>query len=54
LALAETQLIRAEQTVEEARAALAQLLGVAASGGLVQSGNLLQIPPEAGAGAARR
>src|SRR6185436_5476346 len=52
VALAETQLIRAEQTVEEARAALAQLLGVAASEVSLQSGNLLQIPPEAGAGAA--
>ena len=49
LALAETQLIRAEQTVEESRAALAQLLGVAPADISVQSGNLLQIPPEAGA-----
>src|SRR5712691_9976559 len=47
LALAETQLIRAEQAVEEARAALAQLLGVAPADVSVLSGNLLQLPPEA-------
>jgi outer membrane protein len=46
LALAETQLIRAEQAVEEARAALSQLLGVAPAEISVQSGNLLQLPPE--------
>jgi outer membrane protein len=48
LALAETQLIRAEQAVDEARAALAQLLGVAPADIRLQSGNLLQLPPEAG------
>jgi outer membrane protein len=48
LALADTQLIRAEQAVEEARAALAQLLGVAPADISVESGNLLQLPPEAG------
>ncbi|HTM49432.1 MAG TPA: TolC family protein [Bryobacteraceae bacterium] len=49
LALAETQVIRAEQSVEEARAALAQLLGVPPAQVSVQSGNLLQTPPETGA-----
>jgi len=48
LALAETQLSRAEQAVDEARAALAQLLGVAPADIRLQSGNLLQLPPEAG------
>jgi len=47
LALAETQLIRAEQAVDESRAALAQLLGVAPADVSVLSGNLLQLPPEA-------
>jgi outer membrane protein len=44
LALAGTQLIRAEQAVDEARAALAQLLGVAPAEISVQPGNLLQTP----------
>src|SRR5438445_9228846 len=47
LALAETQLIQAEQAVDESRAALAQLLGVAPADVSVLSGNLLQLPPEA-------
>src|SRR5437899_3271117 len=47
LALAETQLIRAEQAVDESRAALAQLLGVASADVSLLSGKLLQLPPEA-------
>jgi outer membrane protein len=48
LALAETQLIRAEQAVDEARAALGQLLGVAPAQISAEAGNLLQLPAEAG------
>src|SRR5262249_51233753 len=40
------QLIRAEQAVDEARAALAQLLGAGPAEISVQSGNLLRLPPE--------
>ena len=47
LALAETQLIRAEQAVDESRAALAQLLGVSPADVSLLSGKLLQLPPEA-------
>lgn len=44
LALAETQLIQAEQAVEVSRASLAQLLGVPV--GAVEPGRLLELPPE--------
>jgi outer membrane protein len=50
MALADTQLIRAEQAVEEARAALAQLLGVAPAQVSIEAGNLLQLSAEAGEG----
>jgi outer membrane protein TolC len=46
LALAETQLIQAEQAAEVARAALAQLLGVAPQTIAIQPGPLLQLPSE--------
>jgi outer membrane protein TolC len=46
LALARTQLIQAEETVQVARAALAQLLGVAFETIAIQSGPLLQLPRE--------
>ncbi len=46
LALAETQLIRAEEAVEVSRATLAQLLGVAPRSISMQPGPLLQLPPE--------
>jgi outer membrane protein len=50
MALADTQLIRAEQAVDEARAALAQLLGVAPAQVSIEAGNLLQLSAEAGEG----
>jgi outer membrane protein TolC len=46
LALAETQAIRAEQSVDVSKAALAQLLGVSGQSLSLQSGPLLQPPPE--------
>jgi outer membrane protein len=46
MALAETQLIRAEQAVEEARAALAQLLGLPPAQISIAAGNLLQLSAE--------
>jgi outer membrane protein TolC len=46
MALAQTQLIQAEQAVDVAKAALSQLLGVPASGIQVAPGPLLEIPPE--------
>jgi len=46
LALAETQLIRAEQAVEVGRAALSQVLGIPPAQISVQSGKLLDLPPE--------
>ena len=46
LALAETQLIRAEQAVAVSKAALAQLLGVSGQSLSPQSGPLLQPPPQ--------
>ena len=46
LALAQTQLIRAEETVDVGRAALAQLLGVPPQTITIQSGPLLQLPSE--------
>jgi len=46
LALAQTQLIKAEDTVEFGRAALAQLLGVQPATITIQSGPLLQLPSE--------
>lgn len=46
LALAQTQLIQAEQTVDVARAALAQLLGIPAQTITIQSGPLLQLPSD--------
>jgi outer membrane protein len=45
LALAETQLIQAEQAVEVGRASLAQLLGVTPSTISLRPGSLLQVPP---------
>ena len=51
LALAETQLIQAEQAVEVSRAALGQLLG--APPGAVAPGPLLDLPPEQPAAACR-
>jgi outer membrane protein TolC len=45
LALAETQLIRAEQSVDVSMAALAQLLGVSPQSISTQPGPLLQLPP---------
>src|SRR5207253_3007801 len=44
LAVAETQLIQAEEAVEVGRAALAQLLGVSPQTIAVQSGPLLELP----------
>ena len=44
LALARTQLIQAQEAVEVARAALAQLLGIASEAITIQSGPLLQLP----------
>src|SRR5207248_163771 len=52
LALAETQLIRAEQAVEVGRAALAQVLGVAAGELQIQQGRFLDPAPDSGALAA--
>lgn len=46
LAFAETQLVRAEQAAEVARAALADLLGVPAAQIVVQHGPLLGAPPQ--------
>jgi outer membrane protein TolC len=46
LALAETQLIRAQQAVDVGRAALAQLLGISPQSLSVQPGPLLQPPPQ--------
>ncbi len=46
LALAETQLIRSEEAVEVSRAALAQLLGVPPQSVAVESGPLVQLPPQ--------
>jgi outer membrane protein len=46
LALAQTQLIRAEQAVDVSRAALAQFLAVAPESILVEAGPLLQPPPD--------
>lgn len=45
LALAETQLIRAEQAVEEARAGLAQLLGIPSGSVQIDADRLLREPP---------
>ncbi|MBI3683468.1 MAG: TolC family protein [Acidobacteria bacterium] len=45
-ALAETQLIQAEQAVAVARAALAQFLGVAPAQAGAAAGKLLEMPPE--------
>ena len=45
-ALAETQLIQAEQAATVARASLGQLLGVAGSEVAVAAGRLLELPPE--------
>ena len=45
LALAETQSIQAEQSVEVARAALGQVLGVAAATITIDPGALLKLPP---------
>jgi outer membrane protein len=47
LAFAETQLVRAEESVEVARAALASLLGLPSAQVAVQPGPLLQLPPQA-------
>ena len=47
LAFAETQLARAEEAVEVARAALAALLGLPSAQVVVQSGPLLDLPPQA-------
>lgn len=44
-ALAETQLIRAQQATEVAKASLAQLLGGSPSAIAVEQGRLLQLPP---------
>ena len=46
LALARTQLIQAEEAVQVAQAALAQLLGVASETITIQSGPLLQLPAQ--------
>ncbi len=46
LALAETQMIQAEQAVEVGRASLAQLLGTAGGQLRLEAGGLLQLPPE--------
>jgi outer membrane protein len=46
LALAETQSIQAEQSVEVARAALGQVLGVAAASITIEPGPLLKLPRE--------
>jgi len=46
LALAETQFIRAQQSVDVSKAALGQLLGVSGQSLSVQSGPLLRPPPE--------
>jgi outer membrane protein len=45
LAIAETQLIQAQQSVKVARAALAQFLNIPAAEISVESGPLLQLPP---------
>jgi outer membrane protein TolC len=50
MALAEIQLIRAEQSVEEARAALGQLLGVAPAEISIEAGNLLQLSADVAEG----
>jgi outer membrane protein TolC len=47
LALAETQAIQAAQAVAVAKAALAQLLGISATGLTAQPGPLLELPPDA-------
>jgi outer membrane protein TolC len=47
LALAETQSIQAEQSVEVARAALGQVLGIAAATITIESGPLLKLPRNA-------
>jgi outer membrane protein TolC len=47
VAFAETQLIQAEQAVDVARAALANLLGIPAAQTVVQPGPLLDAPPAA-------
>jgi outer membrane protein TolC len=52
-ALAEAQLIGAEQAAEVAQASLAQLLGVVPADVEVQPGPLLQLPPEFEPGASR-
>jgi outer membrane protein len=46
LALAETQSIQAEQSVEVSRAALGQVLGVAATTITIEAGSLLKLPRE--------
>ena len=46
VALAQTQLIQAEQAVDVAKAALAQLLGIAPAGIQLTPGPLLRAPPE--------
>jgi outer membrane protein TolC len=51
LALAETQVIQAEQAVEVSRAALAQVLGFPPSSFEVLPGKLLDLPPDTPAGA---
>ncbi|MGH9657479.1 MAG: TolC family protein [Bryobacteraceae bacterium] len=51
VALAQTQRIRADQAVEEGRAALAQLLGVEAATIAIAPGGLLGMPPDGGGGA---
>jgi outer membrane protein len=45
LALAQTQLIRAEEAAEIARASLADLLGIPSAQVIVQPGPLLELPP---------
>ena len=50
VALAEIQLIRAEQSVEEARAAMGGLLGVAPAQITIEAGKLLQLSAEAAEG----
>jgi outer membrane protein len=50
VALAEVQLIRAEQSVDEARAALGQLLGVAPGQVSIEGGNLLRLSADPAAG----
>jgi outer membrane protein len=46
VAVAETQLIRAEQVVEVARTALADLLGLPSAQVVVQPGRFLELPPQ--------